>query len=274
VPRKPPAIKAKVKLGNNSRGYSSTKGIAEAVAKDILKFVTTNASSLVGRRLERLAKKMEFEANRELYRMASYMATNVIGTPSARYPGSKDIKIDGTTIAKWAALTPRTIALKSRGNFDRKGSGINMSFPSKGSLHFIRTGDLRKAVAAAGPSFVEATGGVRVTIKPRKQAAEEHAGPASYKRIAEINIELGPRLGPALLPSIKNRAFLDVQPDMRLEKRVFKDPHIIEKLTGPQRDGFPFRHRPLIQPVLSYWMFFKIPAQLKKTMEKSFYVSG
>lgn len=157
----------------------------------------------------------------------------------SKFPGAKNF-------IRWKVLTRRTVKEKRANN----------------NKFFLHTGSLRRTLASSfARSWVKGTGVVSMSVQEddtyRRMKASDKRLP-----VAKLRMTLLPRVFRGDLPGLSSGRISDFNPNMGFEKRLGINGTILEKLAGVQRVGNtskPEWHRPLLQPVITYWTLFRLP---------------
>lgn len=248
---------------NAARKYDSTllSQFPKDAREDILKQLRAIATLYVRDDGLKLAAALQNAANRKLAQVARFIAKEVIGIRSVPADQEDDghwipqtefteVEIDGRSGPDWLGLSGRYM---DRMSHDRKAK-------KNYDAHFLKHGNLRRAVAAAGPAIVSATGGVQARVEVVKQA---DVGKKGTTRVANLMITYAPAArSSGILPGLINGDPLgSFNPNLSFEKRLGFSPETMAKLKGP---GDGYIHRPLIQPVVSYWLVYRVPQEIAR----------
>lgn len=197
-----------------------------------------------------------------------YAARNMMGrTTTAAYgTDSNPIQTPRTTIliggeyaAEWYPLSGRQIK-KQRGNNPGQKTG----------KFFIDTGALKTELLSMARAMVKKTGVLKVQIKDH--STEEWRKPLSITKIvpvADLKLIMLPNVYPSQLPGIRSGQIDDYNIGMGFEKSLGLSEEAVRKLRGPVIPGQgDLYHRPLLQPVFSYWTLFRIPTVVQEALNR------
>lgn len=152
----------------------------------------------------------------------------------------------------WVDLTPRWVKRKTRAG----SRGARKFFWFRGTLK----GQLNNPVNSA--SWITKAGGVKVKVtqdirglKPKRKTKLDRDWV-----IGAIDIEIFPNLSSAMLPMLASRRWDDTNQG-GLDRYLFSGT-MRDKLVGP-----PDRHRPLVQPIMQFWMAFRIPQAIRRAIQ-------
>jgi hypothetical protein len=148
---------------------------------------------------------------------------------------------------EWQALARATIIKKSGGKIGRAAD--------QARKYFIHTGSLQKEIRALAKDVVARTGTVKVyyakgeTTKSLRVMQNQ-----SRVRVGQLQLRFLPKIPIRTLPG-----FLKERPDHTDPTVAFERTLGLSKDTLTKLQGVQDHHRPLLQPVFSYWMLTRIP---------------
>ena len=167
-------------------------------------------------------------------------------------------------VVRWHRLKPRYLQTKvSRGASANFFDGYGSRFKLK--PYFLNY---------AGNRIIRSTGGIKVRLKPTSRAES-----AFYRRgrggriplrsvLGELRVSFVPKIPIAVKTALLRG---DISGKYGLEKQLFP-PIIAAKLLN---DSFPDNdQRPLIQPVLGWWLTHRVPLILQQAVIRSSRVAG
>ena len=211
------------------------------------------------RELKVIKRSIENAADREIKRITPFIANTLIGM---RSPSTGSFELTPTFFGNdplqvlrgptkpgprpfgsitWKPLSPNTLRSKSENK----------------NRFFLHTGVLRQFFKQAAPGLLAAIGKTRVDVV---MAKEQHIGEGKIiRKVAELKIRIAPSITSTLLPALATGRWTDVDPKMRLERKIGAGADIMRKLTGPTRAGYNYIHRPLLQPVVNFWLLHRVP---------------
>lgn len=133
--------------------------------------------------------------------------------------------------------------------------------------YFVNTGDLRGSIRRIATGYVKDPGKavkVFVTRKDKNGRLRDASGRFTKVHTHDMKIRLLPNINPTYLPALMGSKNGKWDPNVGFEKALGFRGLDLEKLRGPRLDfGSEDRnvhvHRPLLQPVFTYWTLFQIP---------------
>lgn len=140
-------------------------------------------------------------------------------------------------------------------------------WPENTNKFFKATGRLQGLLDKGGRGYVESWfGGIQVEAPsveaPRKGRKAELKGRTV---LGKLEVYIFPRISPLLLPGLASRNWTNVDKTAALEKRVITTVSTKQKLAGQ-----PAYHRPFLQPILQFWVLYRIPRAISMTVNKWF----
>lgn len=211
--------------------------------------------------LEQLKKELPKVVENSYMEAVRYAAQSLIGRASPRGVDNRntgyDAQIEFLSVAKWKALSPRTI---------REQNAI------QGTKHsgkfFQRTGALKREILSMARKYVKRTGIVRVNVRNRFGQFQSINSSTRSFRVGQVEMRLLPNISRASLPGLQSGNVKDHNPDMSFEQKLGMSPEAVRKLRGAGNGNFviPGTHRPLMQPVFTYWTLNKIPAVIAEKL--------
>ena len=248
-------------IGRNVARYnaSDTKGaqqLSNAIEYGAVELARKNTLVDVKRLTERLKQTVE-TAYTEAVRFA---ASRMMGRTSRRAwgkdpdpvillsPSDTGDRGKGTYLAEWRPLSRRQI--KEQGG----------PTASTGKF-FVHTGKLRTEMMGMARQMVKNTGVIKVQIKDHeKDTFRSPLRSTKTVPVADLRITLMPKIYPSQLPGLLTGDVDSFTPKMSFEKALGLSDDAITKLRGPVIPGQPdLYHRPLLQPVFTYWTLYRIP---------------
>ncbi len=264
-----------IRIGSNSKTFDAKniqqlggfflQSILGEAGKDVVNAVQFNLSKLsksLALNVENsYLSAVQFAANSMINLRSPKGAANRQGMVDVRGPRDED---GSDTIAHWKPLAPRTI---------REQNSIKQEKSS--GRFFSQYGNLRHELLGTAKRIVKSTGVVRVVFN--KQSGRRKIRETDTKvHIADFKIIVMPNIGRSVLPALGRnvRGFtLDQQYDSSLtfEKKLGISDASIRKLRGAGSGNFviPGTHRPLLQPVFTYWTLNKIPRVIANSLDRA-----
>jgi len=161
----------------------------------------------------------------------------------------------------WAPLSKRMVLTQH---------GMTSGNPPGPGKFFLNTGGLRATLRSFGRAMVKRTGIVRV--RQIDKGVEKNIKPGMKEiQISRLRITLMPNVYPSHLPGLRSGNLGEFDPDVKFEKSLGLSSHMLEQLYGPDRHRDPNRdkHRPLLQPVMTYWTLFNIPNKIANVLQRA-----
>ena len=229
--------------------------VGDAIIQDIGQKVIDRATvnlSVLAKALPKLVENAYVEA-------VQYAANSLIGRASPRGADNRndgyDVMIANQNVANWKALAPRTI----------REQNIIRGTKSSGKF-FSQTGSLKKEILSFARNYVKRTGVVRVTTRNAKGQFTKITSDMKFVKFGNFNIRLLPNIARPDLPGISSGRIRDHDQSMGFERKIGMSSTAIRKLRGAGKGDFiiPGTHRPLMQPVFTYWTRFRIPTLISE----------
>jgi hypothetical protein len=114
-------------------------------------------------------------------------------------------------------------------------------------------------------AWVSRFGGIKIKSHHDTSKLRQFRKTTIEKRwvLGGLEIQIFPNISQALLPMLSSHRWTDHN-DGAFENMLFSG-KTRDKLVGP-----PGRHRPLLQPITQFWMAFRIPAAIKRSIRAEF----
>lgn len=223
----------------------------------------------------------------EYVRGVKYAAQNLIGTRSQPGSGSQDTffnafggiseassKADLQAAIRPAGAFPTSFRLATPLTVSRMMTWRNLStswMREKGNNRFfLNSGALQARLKAMAKEYVRSTGGVRVNVTYRDGQGRFVVKGSRKITSAKVNIKILPDIPRALLPGLTSGNPTAFDPSMGFERALGIEGLDLEKLRGPDpKIDRGRRHRPLLQPVFTYWTLVRIPAMVYQAMQRA-----
>lgn len=198
-----------------------------------------------------------------------YAARNMMGRRSPRAwgedPDPIEIRADigagrGTRelLAEWRPLSIQQI---------RKQTGDPTA---KYGKFFIDTGGLKSELLGMARQMVKKTGSIKVQVRDADTGAwRKPLKSTKIIPVADLKLTLLPNVYPSHLPGLRSGQSDDHNNNMKFERSLGLSEEAITKLRGPMigRDKGLY-HRPLLQPVFTYWTLYRIPAIVQEALNR------
>ena len=269
-------------IGRNSGRFDASKTdgskqVSKAIARKFVELGQEHMRIMVNEFTKSIKKVIE-DSYTEAVR---YAANNMIGRASRGTPKTNGrdstfvVTIGGDLnqlpVANWRQLSKRQV-LKQNGG--KPGIG----------KYFLDTGHLRSYLLRFARNMVKNTGVVKVQVRGEDGVSWTNPGKTltsiplarSDKVVAEdgtiskkipvsnVRLTILPNIYPSRLPGVKTGNVRDHDKSMGFETALGLSPDIVAKLRGPVIPGQPdIYHRPLLQPVFTYWTLYKIPGLIR-----------
>ncbi|RWB08785.1 MAG: hypothetical protein EOQ39_18770 [Mesorhizobium sp.] len=157
----------------------------------------------------------------------------------------------------WARLTGNTIRRKVAG-------GLSVD---RARRFYRNTGRLRQELLTQARSMVKRTGVVKITMNNSGRFVSRARG--STIPVGQLRITLMPNVSRSSLPGLISGNLGDDNPSMSFERSLGMSSDAITKLQGPMAGSYNLSHRPLLQPVFTYWSLFRIPNKIASALNDS-----
>lgn len=228
--------------------------------------------------IRRLARSMKKAADAEFERFFPFVVQEFIGQPSGKHGDRISLQINDPKWAEGERSAKAYLRRRPGGRAKNKWTWPNLSnrwMNEKGNDRFFEnTGRLKDFLSKQ--SAVKRFGETRITIKRDVYRNFRRSPQSASARSAKVllvmfDVKMAPKISPRMLPFLEQGDVSTNNPTSGLEFRMF-GPHYGQKLRGPK--GAPGRHRPLIQPVLNYYLRYKLPHAMARAIEKNVNLSG
>lgn len=265
-------LKLNVRIGNRSATFDANQArAADFIAGVTMDEMLSELRDSTNFQLNKLAKNLPKLVENSYIGAVQYAAKSMIGLKSPRGIDNRkqgvrvmDPDGEGLEIAHWQSLSPRTIREQNEIH-NTKGPGE----------FFNRSGALRMDLLSMARRLVLATGVVKVTYNGQlRDVRGRFTSPAaSLKKVAlgDFHIRLMPNINPATLPGLRTTNLTDHDPSLTFERKLGFSPAALRKLKGAGKGEFliPGTHRPLMQPVFTYWTLNRIPRVIAHSITDS-----
>lgn len=266
-------VKLIISFGGKNRVIDGDNPLGGAiVAEEIMDNLTSRVAENAEVRLGNLAKILPELVEKSYLEAVNFAAKSMIGTTSPRgadnrsaNKGQVTIKApDGDTITRWQVLAPRTI---------REQNAIRGVRDS--GKFFSQTGQLKEEVVRVATSYVKSHPMIKVRYNGKlRDTRGRFVSPiASRKRITMGNLTLNlmPGINRNLLGGITAGDLNKGDPNLGFEQKLGFSPSAIRKLRGAGKGTFviPGTHRPLLQPVFTYWTLNRVPQMIARAINRS-----
>jgi len=288
---------------NISYGGSSKKidlDQSQRIDREINEVLTNKLAGVVQRDFQVDALKLRNQVHRRVssvYNDAMHYITNqMIGikseTSEGGYTGTTPVYIDAQ------AINPSglpSIGVPGQRRFNERDffKGLPKNPGTQGYIEWdnLKAGTIRAKMERYGQSrtqaesFFQASGDLKSYLKKHKRRIIKRLGPVKVRLIkqprdskgrfaaafrkgvtmplADLEVILLPGIA-GTLPGLQSGQVADTDDGMSFEQSLGLSPSILKKLEGPSAS-----HRPLIQPVMTYYTLFRAPAALSAALERA-----
>ncbi len=272
-------------IGRNVGKFNATNSDgAKALSKAVANAATALAVQSTKFQIQQLTARLSQTVETAYTQAVQYAANNMIGRQSRGIPNIP-ISINFLQVASWKPLSKRQVMKQNGGK------------PGVGKF-FHDTGALKKTLLTFARKMVRNTGVVKIQImdadkggwkSPSKKdsiipistlSVDQSLNPVTGKigkgkkiPVSNIKLILLPNAYASQSPGLKSGKMGGFDSSMKFETMLGLSPEAITKLRGPvipnQGDIY---HRPLLQPVFSYWTFYKIPQVIQDALINNIFV--
>lgn len=286
-----------IRVGRSAGRFDAKDSRASQFVADTLAETVVNGTRANVRvDFARLQKTLESAVNSELANAVRYASNNLIGLETARgvgrdgVPPVRNIYIAGVSQAEAAeGMRPTMGVSRARvfpagSPFRNSGShhvlqwhgltGRTIRAKTQNKLkHFLHTGALRQVLRQNARSIAAGTGAVKVEYLAANGKWSARARSLQGKKVpvGKLRLTFLPRIHRSVLPGLHSGSLTSVDRSMRFEAMLGLPDDAWEKLRGPKaKSGFqrPEWHRPLLQPVFTYWTLFRLPARVEQVLNR------
>lgn len=282
-------VKVSFQVGNRSgvtRGTGETgldtfmEGLGELGAERIIEATEVDVRSLQAR--------LDRTVARSLMRAVTHARMNIMGTVSASgsqlaptqiffettdtKDGMEALPKAGAFYAKMAAKRLRGIdriewaPLSTRTRLAKMKSGLSRNDALR---HYVHTGALRKELGSLAKNITDTTGTVRVDyIKNKAKKFSKYKAQQARVTMGQLRLTFLPSVPLNQMPGLRSGDPRDFDSTARFEKRLNISAESKKKLAGWEGGGRNV-NRPLLQPILTYWMMNKTPELVADALARS-----
>lgn len=276
----------KVRIGGQARQVNTPadlKAVEREIAGNMVRGVTAAALDVTPRFLQRLKERVEVAATMEANRIMSLMVS-LIDKPRRRLQdqglsaAELMVGMDLSTSARrsltmsgsvrWQELNPKYSRSKDK------------RFPQHRNNMFKARGTMRNYFKGRGANIIRSRlGGIQVQVD---RTLTDRSYPAGNNRwvtragdflstdagdevtkvaLGRVTVTMFPRLSPSMAPMLSTRRWTDSGTGA-MEEAVFGGTRTLDKLMN--RYG---SYRPLLTPVVQFFMLNRIPAAINRTLQ-------
>lgn len=206
-------------------------------------------------------------------------SNNVVLSPSLRM---RRIKRPSGNV-RWQALSSNTVR--------RKFGSREEHTRSNARNFYVASGRLRNWLRDHTAALVEGTGVVSVDFKAEKTLIKKGKPIPDEVPIADLTLRFMPRIPATMMPGLAAGNLSAFDPNLAFERRLGISGRNWEKLRGktgwsapdegtgrrtrvPIKTGGQIRtefHRPLLQPVFTYWTMFRMPRRIASVLTRNIF---
>lgn len=243
---------------------------AKHLTSNIREFIVNDASEKAKINIGKLARNLDVVVGTAYRKAVEFAAYRMIGRPSPRgadarqYNGGRAriMGPEGQTIANWQVLSARRIKEQNA----RAGTNHSGKF-------LLDTGELQEDVLRIAKGYIQRNTVVKVTYAERLRSKGKFVSAlsAGEGQLGKVTIRLLPGISPSLLPGVLSGSALNTDEGLGFERALGFTGEALEKLRGASNGGFiiPGTHRPLLQPVFTYWTLHKLPQVIARSIKSS-----
>jgi len=165
----------------------------------------------------------------------------------------------------WDALSRKTIMKKSNTGKHGSVAGKGATPRDRARQYFIHTGALQAELLQLARTITAKTGTVRVGyIKKSAKDYNIYRGKARHLKVGKLQLVFLPKLNLKNLPGAHTAEASIYDPNVLFERSLGISRSSLQKLRGA--DG---HHRPLLQPIFTFWALNRIPRIVATTIQNS-----
>lgn len=167
---------------------------------------------------------------------------------------------DSFFAASWYPLSSRQIKKQRQTTGETGGKG----------KFFLDTGALKSELLSLARSMVKKTGVVKISVKDADTGLfRRPLKSTKVVPVADLKLTLMPNVYPSQIPGTRTGVVSDHNMNMSFEKSLGLSEEAIKKLRGPIIPGREsLYHRPLLQPVFTYWTLYRIPGLVAEALNR------
>jgi hypothetical protein len=191
----------------------------------------------------------------------SFEGNQAVPRGGVRYTQRNKQRLRGVEKMEWPALAGSTRVKKMK-------AGLSATNARR---HFLFTGALRGELGDLARSITNHTGTVSVSYKTNPGAKRFNyvrgRGRRTPVTIGQVRLTFLPQVPLSRLPGLMSGRVTDTDPKLRFERNLGLSSSALEKLEGPKHGAAV--HRPLLQPIITYWMLYRTPVLVQDAILRS-----
>lgn len=177
----------------------------------------------------------------------------------ASYIKMNQSRLRGADKIEWEPLSTKTRLTKMKSGLSRNDA----------LRHYVHTGALRKELGELAKSITQSTGTVRIGyIKNKAKRYSLYQARQPVVRAGRLQLTFLPKVPLNHLPGLKSGNPSVFDRLARFEKSLPISKESKQKLEGWSQQGRSV-HRPLLQPIMTYWLLNKTPSLIEKAIARS-----
>lgn len=162
---------------------------------------------------------------------------------------------------EWQALGKRTIRKKAI----RAGNRVGFDKGLEARRFFVDTSSLKNELQQLAKNITTKTGTVRIGyIKNQAQKFNPHRSNQKQVKAGQLQLAFLPQLPLRTLPGLQAGDPGEIDESMRFERALGISPDSLKKLKGIDK-----YHRPMLQPIFTYWALSRIPRIVAGTISRA-----
>ena len=265
-----------IRLGSNTQTFQSVAKATQAFVDELAANSAKTQRDKFEVDVRKMEKKVTTAARNELLSGLAFARNSMMGVsggssssdtvfnfrdenePTFGLRGAKTFgpAIQGMTPVRWRYLSFATRAKK---------------VPANKNKFFVNTGTLKKKLLDTARDMVNKTGVVRFVYRSNGRFTKVTAKTPNIP-IGNVTLRFLPNITSAQLPGLANGDPGSFNKTMEFERKLGLSGLDLAKLRGPGREGGdPYVHRPLLQPVFTYWAIYKLPRRIASVMDDLLY---
>lgn len=282
-------VKVSFRLGRRSiKDIDASEGIDQFV--EALGIETTDRAATVNRvDIQALQAKLNGRVERSLTAAVNFAAKSVAGTkshvsttgrgaptqiyfdwaePELPLVNPSQGRVQGLSspdVIYWDALSRKTILKKSNTKRNGPVAGSGATPRERARQYFVHTGALQAELLQLAKTITQKTGTVRVGyIKNSAKDFNIYRGKARHLKVGRLQLVFLPKLSISNLPGAHTAEASIYDPNVLFERSLGISRPSLTKLKGVE--GY---HRPLLQPIFTWWTLNRIPRIVATTIQNS-----
>lgn len=288
------AVRISFKLGNQ-RGYAraSAEGGLNAFVNGLEDIAMNQVVDAVAVDVHALQTRLNRAVVRSMREAINYARLNIMGTmsssgsqrsatqiyfeltgredgqeplprSSASYIRMHQAHLRGVDKIEWEPLSTKTRLSKMKSGLSRNDA----------LRHYVHTGSLRKELGGLATAITRTTGTVRVGyIRNKAKNFSTYAARQRVVKVGQLQLTFLPNVPLGYLPGLRSGDVTTTDRLNRFERMLPLSKDAKNKLMGwsPKEDSAPPRqvHRPLLQPITTYWLLTKTPNLVQTAISRS-----